>query len=550
MSCGCVLRWVVISASVGIGSLAQAGSTLSFHGSSGIGSVPSIEVKGTPGQPAALFLSLGFVDPPLVLGGPYGGKLYLDLAGFWFSLSLPNLPPSGVFAFPLPIPNDPLLLGFTIHFQAFAPNLSNPVSIALHAPDTVLTVGAANDQLGSNFAVGDFDNDGVRDLAATAIEGGGGAGVIQIFRNVGGNLVHHSTVSDPTPQAGADFGSVVLAGDFVGDPTDDLLISVPFAGAAAADNSGEVILVDGATRIATHTILSPTGQIGTGFGTGLATGDFNADGFLDAAAGAPGTKINGIPLVGAVHILLGPTFTASQQLVVTPLKANGLFGAMMTAGDQNLDGKDDLLIGSPSAPQGPIIGAGEGFLFRAPFGAPSVKYLDSFPTPSSAYACRTVLADLGGGPELDVVLGTPGGFGSLTGNPSGISQIGEMQLYTDGIAANLRLFEDPTPEFFQHYAMDVQVGDVNGDGHLDILSAAFLADVAGQADAGEVFVYLGPTHNQVLEFSAATPQAGQQFGVFCALIDLDSDGSDEIVVGAPYQSPGGSTFQGALHVIR
>jgi hypothetical protein len=32
-------------------------------------------------------------------------------------------------------------------------------------------------------------------------------------------------------------------------------------------------------------------------------------------------------------------------------------------------------------------------------------------------------------------------------------------------------------------------------------------------------------------------------------VDLDQDGKAEIVVGAPYESPGGATFAGALHTI-
>lgn len=523
---------------------------LSFYGSSSLGGNVTLEVRGTPGQPAALFLSIGFVDPPLVFGGAYGGALYLDLNTFWYSLPLPSLPGSGTFAFPLPIPSDPILDGIFVHFQVFAPKLSAPVSMKIHSPDQVLTHGPANSQLGSNFAVGDFDNDGDFDLAATAIQGGGGAGTVEIFGNVARNLVHQKTIADPTPQNGGHFGSVLLAADFVGDGSDDLLISAPYAGATTLDNSGQVILFDGATGAIAMTLTHPLGKIGTGYGTAIATGDFNADGALDLAAGAPGATINGFPLVGEMLIHLGPSLAHSQTLVVLPLKANGLFGAMMTSGDQNLDGKTDLLIGAPSAPQGAIIGAGEGFLFRAPFGSPTTKYLDPLPTPGSAFACRTVLADFGGGPNLDVLLGTPGGFGSLTGNPAGILQVGEMQLYTDGLTANLRHFDDPTPEFFQHYAMDVQAGDVNGDGHLDILSAAFLADLPGKTDAGEVFVYLGPTFNQMLELSAANPVAGQQFGVFCAMIDLDGDGAQEIVAGAPFESPGGLGAAGALHVIR
>lgn len=506
---------------------------LTIHGSTAPNGDVWITLSGAPGDPALLFASAGFLTPP---APTTAGAFYLDLAAPWFLLPFGTLPATGSFTLAGKLPNDPSLLGVMLHMQGHAGAFTRPSAMLIHPPATTIAPFVAGLRFGELVVGGDFDSDGGADFAVT---GGLGTGTGQVRLFHGITAQPGAILTDPTPQPGGRFGASLVSADITGDGITDLVISAAGAGPTSADDTGEVWILPGPSLQAPTLFTSPTPQAGSGFGVALGAGDFDGDGFLDLAVGAPGSTVNSLSLAGEVQVFSGPALTPIAVLSDAQPGSEALFGGVLAVADQDQDGFDDLLVGAPGASVSGIPYAGKAFLHRGPLSATAVAFHSPDPVPGGAFGCRLAFADFGGSATLDVVSGAPGCSGSAAGNPSSVLKVGEVDIFTDGDPALARVIDDPTPEFFQHFGMDVSTADVNGDGAADLLVGAFLANSPLGTDAGEVFAFLGPSLAVRIDISAPKPVAFSQFGVFLAGVDLDQDGDDELVVGAPFDNTGG-----------
>jgi hypothetical protein len=84
-------------------------------------------------------------------------------------------------------------------------------------------------------------------------------------------------------------------------------------------------------------------------------------------------------------------------------------------------------------------------------------------------------------------------------------------------------------------------GDVNGDGHDDVIVGARLDDRHGSA-SGSAFLYFGgPGMDGVPDVTLAGEAANDWFGnAVAGAGDVNGDGYDDVIVGAPYNDRGGS----------
>ncbi|MDP2307674.1 MAG: MopE-related protein [Pseudomonadota bacterium] len=291
-----------------------------------------------------------------------------------------------------------------------------------------------------------------------------------------------------------DAAGFALAGgaDVDGDGFDDLLIGAREDDGADTD-AGSAFLVRGpvtGTVLAADADALLLGEALEDFaGFSVSLGDANGDSYADALIGAPGNGAGGRES-GAAYLLYGPfsgplDLAVSDAVLVGDSAGDQAGYAVLLAGDIDGDGVGDLLVSAPEAG-------------------------DRTSTIGSVYVVL-------GAPAASVPLGTA-----------------EAELFgttrADSIGAAL-----------------AAVGDTNGDGFADFLVGAPEVDDAGTS-AGAVYLVEGPVSgSSELATTAAARLLGEAAsdGAGTAVAgpgDLDRDGYDDLMVGAPSAGVGGRGY--------
>ncbi|BDA78646.1 hypothetical protein LPTSP3_g15760 [Leptospira kobayashii] len=232
-------------------------------------------------------------------------------------------------------------------------------------------VPGANDNFGSQSAVGDINGDGYADLVVSATTYNSGQGRAYIYLSNAGVLPPSPQEyllgpTSPSPgctfTGGCAFGGTIVLSDLNGDSCADLIAS----GSAFNTNQGIVFIHHSDCSSSTpfsstpNTILvGPSNSTCTpntcSFGNILSVGDTNGDGFPDLLVGT----IFGSSGKGNVYLFLntGSGGIASADLssggssnaVLTGITTLTGFAQMLRLLDFNGDGFSDLLVSSPTA---------------------------------------------------------------------------------------------------------------------------------------------------------------------------------------------------------
>ena len=347
---------------------------------------------------------------------------------------------------------------------------------------------------------------------------------------------------------GAYFGtSVATAGDVNGDGYDDVIVGAPdYSNGQTGEGAAFVYYGSAAGLNQTPNWMVESNKEYAAFGTSVATaGDVNGDGFDDIIIGAPGYE-NGGSNAGAVFVYYGskpaglsakpaagagPSLQPDWQIVFNQAGAN--FGtSVTTAGDVNGDGYDDVIVGAPDYSNGQT-GEGAAFVYYGSVAGVSTtaSWIAELNQPNAVFGTSVATAgDVNGDGYADVIIGAPG-------YEKGEVNEGAAFVY-HGRKAGLETAANWMVESDQVNASlgwsVASAGDVNGDGFDDVIvGAPWYSN--GQTNEGAAFVYHG--RKAGLETAAnwrfESDQAISYFGWSVSTAgDVDADGFDEVIVGA------------------
>ncbi len=257
-------------------------------------------------------------------------------------------------------------------------------------------VNEVDDRFGWAIAAGDFDGNGFDDLAAGApnedVGAAADAGVVHvIYGSLGGlsDLGNQLWIEDNAAlpgvsEAGDLFGFTLAAGDFDSSGREDLAIGAPLEDLGAVVDAGSVtvlmgtdtgLLAGGAQVWNQDTVgILDVAETSDVFGRSLEVGDFDRDGYIDLAIGAPYEDVGAINSAGALHLIKGSAagltsvdnafWHQDSAGVLETAEAGDTFAYRLRAGDYNGDGTSDLAVGVPSESVGAVVDAGAVQLLR------------------------------------------------------------------------------------------------------------------------------------------------------------------------------------------
>jgi hypothetical protein len=346
------------------------------------------------------------------------------------------------------------------------------------------------------LAIGDVDGDGDLDVVAPRAYANGG---FVLLRNEGGGRF-----GEPVTYAGngGDAAGIVLA-DFNGDGR----LDVALTDSDALTTGNTVSLYFGNGTSSTFASRQPV-SLGTGtvVPVGIVAADFDGDGDMDLA-------VAGYGYVGAGSsvLLLRNNGNGTFAAPVSFPSAAGPYD--LAVGDLTGDGRPDLVIAHQDYRVTVLANNGAGG-FAAP-----VVYSGLGDNYAGPLFASVALGDVDRDGDLDVLYGNTRTWDGNTGHI--------VQLRNNGAGVLTRAADIPLVLYSAGPA-DVVAADLNGDGAVDILAAAY----DGRAADGVYIIQNDGAGN----FGPATLYPAGQITSAVAAADLNGDGRVDVLTADSYSN--------------
>ncbi|MFS8200413.1 FG-GAP repeat domain-containing protein [Streptomyces sp. CWNU-52B] len=421
------------------------------------------------------------------------------------------------------------------------------------------TVGSAAAAVSDEDA--DFNGDGLADVAVSAtgayVDGKAAAGALTILYGGGAHAtITQNTAGVPgTAEKDDYFGTDTAYGDFDGDGYDDVAVGAQGEDVGSDVDGGTVAILWGSAAglKGGTTVADPRPTKHDWFGSVLEAADFNGDGKDDLALGTYTAATVDVTRGGFTRAgATGGSYTVSAAVQ----SGDGWGIRFLQSGDANGDGVEDLIVNGYELDT--VDGYNANFWY--PGSASGVKSASYQKLPAGFI---TDVGDTDSDGYDDIVFGLSWDDG-IDG-----AQLGGAALIGHGTASgpaygDVQTIDQDTSgvpgggESGDGFGSELDLGDVDGDGNLDLVVGTPGEDLAGVADAGSATVLYGAADGSGItgagakfldQNTAGVPnsnEANDVFGSDVHIDDLDGDGRGDVIIGALGENAG----NGAVYALR